>query len=113
MIRRRELIAGPGSAATWPAVARAQQPERMRRIGAAQTRTARSVASTRCLPTTWYKLVGTPKRAVLAGHRPLDGTVPHDPGLRWHRRVTASGDDRIADGIHFASSSRTDRVRGP
>jgi putative tryptophan/tyrosine transport system substrate-binding protein len=32
-VKRREFIAGLGGAATWPIVGRAQQPERMRRIG--------------------------------------------------------------------------------
>jgi len=32
-MRRREFIAGVGSTVAWPLVARAQQAERMRRIG--------------------------------------------------------------------------------
>jgi putative ABC transport system substrate-binding protein len=41
-LQRREFVAGLGSAAAWPVVARAQQPERMRRIGYLSARSLES-----------------------------------------------------------------------
>ena len=37
MIRRREFIAGLGGTVAWPAAARAEQPDRMRRVGCLYT----------------------------------------------------------------------------
>src|SRR5271170_3108650 len=50
-MRRRQFIGGLGSAATWPLMARAQQPERMRRIAFLMNLAADDAAmSTRLAP---------------------------------------------------------------
>jgi putative ABC transport system substrate-binding protein len=51
LMRRRELIAGLGSAAVWPVVARAQQVQRMRRVGVLSAQAIRDPTETVLLDT--------------------------------------------------------------
>jgi putative tryptophan/tyrosine transport system substrate-binding protein len=70
-MRRREFIAGLGSAAAWPVVARAQQTQRMRRIGVfmnAPPEDARTQAFT---------------AALLQGLQELGWTVGRNVQLEW------------------------------
>src|SRR5258707_11699221 len=67
MMRRREFIAGLGAAAAWPFAARAQQVDRVRRIGVLMNLSANDPA-----------MYGSR----LAGARAMP-TMPPQPGCYW------------------------------
>jgi putative tryptophan/tyrosine transport system substrate-binding protein len=73
MIRRRTFIAGLGAAAAWPLAARAQQPERMRRIavlqGGGDRDDPRSQLSTAAFQQTLQQLGWTDGRNVKVDYR--------------------------------------------
>jgi putative ABC transport system substrate-binding protein len=71
-MRRREFIAGLGSAAAWPVVARAQQPDRMLRIGVLMNGAATETE------------VQSELAAFVQGLRQLGGK---DDGYVWGRRL--------------------------
>jgi hypothetical protein len=54
MMRRREFIAGLGGSAAWPVVGRAQQGDRVRRIGVLMTGDEIDPASKRLLEAGFY-----------------------------------------------------------
>jgi len=71
LLRRRELVGALGAAAAWPVAARAQQPERMRRIGVLQPAAADDPVFQARLAAFYQELAlcGKAARTVLCGGR--------------------------------------------
>jgi putative ABC transport system substrate-binding protein len=89
-MRRRDVIALAGGLAAWPLTARAQQPERMRRIGVLMNRTAdqpegqtRFAAFSRGLQEAGWA-VGRNPRIDIAGAWTMPPAFAHSRG-NWSR----------------------------